>query len=168
MCVCTPSHVDTVFFLMTLLPPKSTLVPYTTLFRSSRGVKTHLWITNNVGGTDHTDPYDYLASIGVTKAQFAADVAGSTGNSNGAGTGSADGNNTMLPIQANGIPQGFTKENGTFRCGSSPIRNREWAPSLSNKSTGTLGAYQYQKYDSYRSEERRVGKEGRSRWSPYT
>ncbi|MDE3751891.1 N-acetylmuramoyl-L-alanine amidase [Pediococcus pentosaceus] len=38
-----------------------------------RGVKSHLWITNHVWG-DHTDPYGYLASHGVTKAQFAHDV----------------------------------------------------------------------------------------------
>ncbi len=38
-----------------------------------RGVKSHLWITNNVWG-DHTDPYGYLASHGITKAQFARDV----------------------------------------------------------------------------------------------
>lgn len=38
-----------------------------------RGVKSHLWITNNVWG-DHTDPYGYLASHGITKAQFAHDV----------------------------------------------------------------------------------------------
>ena len=38
-----------------------------------RGVKSHLWITNNVWG-NHTDPYGYLASHGITKAQFAHDV----------------------------------------------------------------------------------------------
>ncbi|WP_432749231.1 peptidoglycan recognition protein family protein [Pediococcus pentosaceus] len=38
-----------------------------------RGIKSHLWITNNVWG-DHTDPYGYLASHGITKAQFAHDV----------------------------------------------------------------------------------------------
>ncbi|MEE6728368.1 peptidoglycan recognition family protein [Pediococcus pentosaceus] len=38
-----------------------------------RGVKSHLWITNNVWG-DHTDPYGYLASHGITKAQFAHHV----------------------------------------------------------------------------------------------
>ncbi|KAF0505863.1 peptidoglycan recognition family protein [Pediococcus pentosaceus] len=38
-----------------------------------RGVKSHLWITNHVWG-DHTDPYGYLASHGITKAQFAHDV----------------------------------------------------------------------------------------------
>ncbi len=38
-----------------------------------RGVKSHLWITKHVWG-DHTDPYGYLASHGITKAQFAHDV----------------------------------------------------------------------------------------------
>ena len=38
-----------------------------------RGVKSHFWITNHVWG-DHTDPYGYLASHGITKAQFAHDV----------------------------------------------------------------------------------------------
>jgi len=38
-----------------------------------RGVKSHLWITNNVWG-DHTDPYGYLASHGITKTQFTHDV----------------------------------------------------------------------------------------------
>ncbi|WP_444965296.1 N-acetylmuramoyl-L-alanine amidase [Pediococcus pentosaceus] len=37
------------------------------------GVKSHLWITNHVWG-DHVDPYGYLASHGITKAQFAHDV----------------------------------------------------------------------------------------------
>ncbi|KAF0343793.1 N-acetylmuramoyl-L-alanine amidase [Pediococcus acidilactici] len=38
-----------------------------------RGVKSHLWVTNHVWG-DHTDPYGYLATHGITKAQFAHDV----------------------------------------------------------------------------------------------
>lgn len=38
-----------------------------------RGVKSHLWVTNHVWG-DHTDPYGYLASHGITKARFAYDV----------------------------------------------------------------------------------------------
>lgn len=38
-----------------------------------RGVKSHLWVTNHVWG-NHTDPYGYLASHGITKAQFAHDV----------------------------------------------------------------------------------------------
>lgn len=41
---------------------------------SDRGIKTHDWITKNIGGTTHTDPYAYLASHGVSKAQFKKDV----------------------------------------------------------------------------------------------
>ncbi|HBC4785315.1 TPA: SH3 domain-containing protein [Enterococcus faecalis] len=37
------------------------------------GIKTHLWVTNNLGG-NHTDPYGYLASWGISKAQFAQDL----------------------------------------------------------------------------------------------
>jgi N-acetylmuramoyl-L-alanine amidase len=34
----------------------------------------HLEITNTLGGTSHTDPWDYLASHGISKDQFIADV----------------------------------------------------------------------------------------------
>ena len=37
------------------------------------GIVTHKWITDNVWG-DHQDPYGYLASHGITKAQFAQDL----------------------------------------------------------------------------------------------
>lgn len=40
----------------------------------TNGAKSHLWVTNNFGG-DHTDPYGYLASMGISKAQFANDIA---------------------------------------------------------------------------------------------
>ncbi len=48
-------------------------IPTTVDSSAWRGVKSHLWITNNVWG-NHTDPYGYLASHGITKAQFAHDV----------------------------------------------------------------------------------------------
>lgn len=38
------------------------------------GVKSHLWVTENYGG-DHTDPYGYLASFGISQEQFANDIA---------------------------------------------------------------------------------------------
>ncbi len=41
---------------------------------SNRGIKTHRWITYNWGGTDHIDPYSYLASWGITEAQFKHDI----------------------------------------------------------------------------------------------
>lgn len=37
------------------------------------GIKSHNWISQNVWG-DHTDPYGYLASMGVSKAQLASDL----------------------------------------------------------------------------------------------
>lgn len=37
------------------------------------GIKSHLWVTKNYGGT-HTDPYDYFATMGISKAQFKHDV----------------------------------------------------------------------------------------------
>lgn len=48
-------------------------IPTTVDDSSWRGVKSHLWVTNNVWG-NHTDPYGYLATHGITKAQFAHDV----------------------------------------------------------------------------------------------
>ncbi|MGX7376733.1 SH3 domain-containing protein [Carnobacterium maltaromaticum] len=47
-----------------------------------KGIKSHLWITQNLGGTDHSDPYAYLAQWGISKTQFAADVANGIGSSN--------------------------------------------------------------------------------------
>lgn len=40
----------------------------------TKGIKTHEWISKNVGGTTHTDPYAYLAQFGITRAQFKKDV----------------------------------------------------------------------------------------------
>lgn len=48
-------------------------IPTTVDSGAWRGVKSHLWITNNVWG-DHTDPYGYLASHGISKSQFAYDI----------------------------------------------------------------------------------------------
>lgn len=45
----------------------------------TNGAKSHLWVTNNFGG-DHTDPYGYLASMGISKAQFANDIANGLNN----------------------------------------------------------------------------------------
>lgn len=56
-----------------------------------RGVKSHRWITDHVWG-DHTDPYGYLASHGITKAQFAHDVK--------YGLGSFENNVNSTPVPA--------------------------------------------------------------------
>lgn len=42
------------------------------------GVKTHNWISKHLGGTDHSDPINYLKSIGISQAQFAKDIRGKT------------------------------------------------------------------------------------------
>lgn len=41
---------------------------------NGNGIKSHRWITNNLGGTTHIDPYSYLQSMGVSKAQFKLDI----------------------------------------------------------------------------------------------
>ena len=33
---------------------------------TGNGIKSHRWITNNLGGTTHVDPYSYLASMGIS------------------------------------------------------------------------------------------------------
>lgn len=42
------------------------------------GIKSHQWISNNIWG-DHSDPYSYLASMGVSKAKLASDLASGSG-----------------------------------------------------------------------------------------
>lgn len=44
----------------------------------TKGVKSHDWVSKNWGG-DHTDPYGYLAKMGISKAQFAKDIANGLG-----------------------------------------------------------------------------------------
>lgn len=44
-----------------------------TLDGSGNGVKSHYWFTLNFWG-DHTDPYGYLSSMGVSKAQLQKDL----------------------------------------------------------------------------------------------
>ena len=38
------------------------------------GIKSHLWCSQNYGGSDHADPYSYLSQLGISKAQFAKDI----------------------------------------------------------------------------------------------
>lgn len=38
------------------------------------GIKTHRWISYNLGGTDHVDPYGYLNSFGISEEQFKKDI----------------------------------------------------------------------------------------------
>lgn len=43
------------------------------------GCKSHRWCSRNYGGSDHSDPYQYLPSIGISQAQFAADLKNGVG-----------------------------------------------------------------------------------------
>lgn len=51
-----------------------------TLDKAGNGVKSHKWVSDNLWG-NHQDPYGYLARIGISKAQFAADIAHGVGSS---------------------------------------------------------------------------------------
>ena len=48
-----------------------------TLDAPGKGIKSHKWVSDNLWG-DHQDPYGYLSSSGIRKAQVAADLAGET------------------------------------------------------------------------------------------
>ncbi|MBD8521097.1 N-acetylmuramoyl-L-alanine amidase [Lysinibacillus fusiformis] len=41
---------------------------------AGNGIKSHRWITDNLKGTTHRDPYSYLASMGITEEQFEIDI----------------------------------------------------------------------------------------------
>lgn len=41
---------------------------------AGNGIKSHRWITNNLGGTTHVDPYSYLQSMGISESQFKQDI----------------------------------------------------------------------------------------------
>lgn len=113
------------------------------------GIVTHKWITDNVWG-DHQDPYGYLASHGITKAQFAQDL--KTGlPENGSGNTTAPTNPTKPTTPSNSnVPAGFTPENGTFVNGDTEIMNRVGAASFNAAQGGYLPAYNSWKYDSWK------------------
>ena len=83
-------------------------IPLTLDTNAKRGVKTHNWITHNLGNTDHTDPYGYLSSIGISKSQFAHDIAHGVG-----GKATA----TKKPTKSAGKKSNWVKKPGTFVLG---------------------------------------------------
>lgn len=109
------------------------------------GIKSHLWITQNIWG-DHVDPYGYLASMGVSKAKLANDLAKGTTN---VGGGNATPTNPTKPSNSS-VPAGFTPENGTFVNGDTEIMNRVGAASFNAAQGGYLPAYSSWKYDSWK------------------
>ncbi|MCT3532234.1 N-acetylmuramidase [Latilactobacillus curvatus] len=104
------------------------------------GIVTHKWITDNVWG-DHQDPYGYLASHGITKAQFAQDL--KTGlPENGSGTNTTPINPVKPTPNAN-----EWAENWHFTNGDQPIQARLGTPSLSAPYAGKLPAHTTIYYD---------------------
>lgn len=104
------------------------------------GIVTHKWITDNVWG-DHQDPYGYLASHGITKAQFAQDL--KTGlPENGSGTNTTPINPVKPTPNAN-----EWAENWHFTNGDQPIQARLGTPSLSTPYAGKLPAHTTIYYD---------------------
>ncbi|WP_231952001.1 N-acetylmuramoyl-L-alanine amidase [Pediococcus claussenii] len=107
-------------------------IPTTVDDSTYRGIKSHLWVTNNIWG-DHTDPYGYLATHGISKAQFAHDIA------NGF---SSSGNNTnAIPKPSKPTVQKgrMVKEDATFKNGDEPIQVR-YGSTLSSRKAGMLTA----------------------------
>lgn len=41
---------------------------------TGNGIKSHRWITDNLKGTTHRDPFSYLQSMGISEAQFKIDI----------------------------------------------------------------------------------------------
>lgn len=104
------------------------------------GIVTHKWITDNVWG-DHQDPYGYLASHGITKAQFAQDL--KTGlPENGSGINTTPINPVKPTPNAN-----EWAENWHFTNGNQPIQARLNTPSLSAVRAGKLPAHTTIYYD---------------------
>ncbi len=53
-----------------------------TLDTEAKGIKSHAWVSAHYPKeTNHTDPYGYLSTMGISKAQFAADIANGIGAS---------------------------------------------------------------------------------------
>ena len=64
------------------------------------GVKTHRWVSYNLGGTDHTDPIGYLASWGVSYDQFKKDIANGIGGSSQPSKPATPATGTLYRVQA--------------------------------------------------------------------
>lgn len=132
-----------------------------TLDGAGRGIKSHQWISLNFWG-DHQDPYGYLASWGVTKAQVQKDLRSglstSTAKSDKKPSTTKPGTNTPLP-EAGALK--FHDEKATFTNGNQPIQVRKNQPGLSAPRAGVLAAGAKINYDGW------VVKDGYT-WVKYT
>lgn len=81
-------------------------IPLTLDDGSRTGIKTHRWVSNHFEG-DHSDPVGYLNSIGISQAQFAADL--KTGKTN-ATSGKATSATTKTATKPTAKPASTTKK----------------------------------------------------------
>jgi len=88
-----------------------------TLDTAGNGVKTHNWVSHNLGGTDHSDPYGALKRIGVDKAQLANDIANGTNGSVATKPTTSAPKQTVKPDTSSGI--NWIAQNGVFTLGQS-------------------------------------------------
>lgn len=114
----------------------------------TKGVKSHKWISENWGG-DHTDPYSYLEKMGISKTQFAKDIANGISNSGPVLEHKPVKPTTPSKPVNSGLPKGFTVENGTFVNGDTPIQVRVGNYGLNAVKGGMLPPGESIKYQGY-------------------
>ncbi|MGI1726480.1 peptidoglycan recognition protein family protein [Pediococcus acidilactici] len=104
-------------------------IPTTVDSSAWRGVKSHLWVTNHVWG-NHTDPYGYLASHGITKAQFAHDVQyGFSSSGNYVSSASKPGSKPVRPSNKKNVDVTYAMHQ----------RNGRWLSPVKNAGSGANG-----------------------------
>lgn len=123
-------------------------IPFTLDDGTMKGFKTHNWVSHNLGGTDHTDPYSYLSSIGISKAQFAKDLANGVGNSPVASKPKP----VAKPTPAKPAPSGIKwfPQNGSFSITTpSGIKLRSGSASTKSPLIAVLPKGSVVKYNAY-------------------
>lgn len=126
------------------------------------GFKYHNWVTYNIGVTDHTDPTGYFKSLGITDAQFLADL--KAGKSGAKVTASKPASKTATKPAAKTttshsgvwfqVPAGATAERGKYINGDTEIKVRYDSPSTHAPAVAdALPPFGTFEYDSFRKAE---------------
>lgn len=103
-------------------------------------IVTHEWVSYNLGGTDHNDPYNYLAQWGISRSQFHSDLLNGVKH-NGGGKAAA-----KPQPQPNNKPAGnYNKAAGTYT--TSAVQNIRAAAGLNGAVVGQYSAGQSFTYD---------------------
>ena len=99
-----------------------------TLDGAGNGIKSHKWVSDNLWG-DHQDPYAYLASIGISKAQLAADLKNGTGSTP---SGTTPASTTAKPSATKSVPK-VNVHYGLRQLGGA------WLGEITNAGSGSTG-----------------------------